>query len=53
MPADRMDIIDSKDTPFIAAALALPADGIWTFDADFNKQKEVKTFSTKELAAII
>ena len=48
-----MDIIDSKDTPFIAAALALPADGIWTFDADFNKQKEVKTFSTKELAAII
>lgn len=48
-----MGFIDSKDTPFIAAALALFAEGIWTFDNDFNRQKEVKIFSTKELAGIV
>lgn len=48
-----MDHIDSKDVPFIAVALALNADGIWSFDEDFKRQKEIRIFSTKELAEIV
>ena len=40
--------IDPKDTPFIAAALAIDAD-IWSDDKHFEKQKVVKVWKTKEL----
>ena len=42
--------IDKDDAPFIAIALALGADGIWTNDKDFNKQNVVKVWKTKDLA---
>ena len=41
---------DSKDVPFIATALAINSDGIWSFDKHFRKQKEIKIFNTAEIA---
>lgn len=40
--------IDPKDTPFIAAALAIGAD-IWSDDKHFEKQNSVKVWKTKDL----
>ena len=37
-----MDKIDSGDTPIIAAALAIEADGIVTFDPHFRQQNAIK-----------
>ena len=42
--------VDKDDAPFIAIALALDADGIWTNDKDFEKQNVVKVWKTKDLA---
>jgi predicted nucleic acid-binding protein len=42
--------VDKDDAPFIAIALALGADGIWTNDKDFEKQDVVKVWKTKDLA---
>jgi len=48
-----MKNIDIKDSAFIALAMALNADGIWTEDKDFLRQNEVKVFSTKKLTEIM
>lgn len=39
---------DSKDADYIAAALAVSADFIWTDDKDFTDQKLVKTMTTAQ-----
>ncbi len=44
--------IDPDDIPFIAAALAIDAD-IWSDDQQFNQQKRIKTWTTKELYNIL
>ena len=44
-----MKSIDEKDAPFMAAGMYLKADGIWTEDNDFKKQKILKAYSTKNL----
>ncbi len=44
--------IDPKDTPFVAAALALGAD-IWSDDAHFGKQKKVKVWKTADLVKLL
>lgn len=41
--------IDEKDIPYIALALAIDNDGIWTSDAHFKKQNQIKIFTTKDL----
>ena len=41
-------IDDIKDIPFIAGALALNCP-IWSDDKHFQKQKEIKVFTTKEI----
>ena len=41
--------IDKKDSPFIACAIAVGADGILSFDKDFQRQKRIKAFDIKEL----
>ncbi len=41
--------VDKDDAPFIALALSLDADGIWTNDKDFEKQDAVKVWKTKDL----
>lgn len=43
-----MKDIDRKDAPFIAAAIAINAKGILSFDKDFSRQKRVKLFGVKE-----
>ena len=40
--------IDRSDIPFVAAALSLLCDGIWSDDADLKRQKRVKVWNTKE-----
>ena len=44
-----MKDIDAKDAPFIAAALAIPNDGIWSHDRHFEKQNKVKMWLAKDL----
>src|SRR3989338_1562779 len=48
-----MKDIDTKDAPFIAAALAIPNDGIWSHDRHFEKQKKVKQWLAKNLLRYI
>ena len=48
-----MENIDAKDAPFIAAALAIPNDGIWSHDGHFEKQKKVKQWLAKNLLKYI
>lgn len=47
-----MDSIDPDDAPFLAAALATGAC-IWSEDKHFQKQKKVKTYTTKELLGLL
>lgn len=42
--------IDAKDVPYLACALAVEADGIWSGDPDFDGQKAVRRIGVKELA---
>ncbi|MFH1225604.1 MAG: PIN domain-containing protein [Candidatus Diapherotrites archaeon] len=45
-----MGAIDKADVPFIALALGIKNDGIWSDDGHFLKQKAVKVWRTKPLA---
>jgi predicted nucleic acid-binding protein len=42
-------IEDPEDIPFLASAMAIKAEGIWTEDKDFQKQIKIKIFSNKDL----
>lgn len=44
-----MDAVDKSDTPFIALALAVENDGIWSEDKHFEKQRKIKIWKTGEL----
>ena len=44
-----MDKIDEKDTPFIAAALSIKNEGIWSDDRHFKKQDKIKVWNTRDL----
>lgn len=48
-----MDNIDEKDTIFIALALALKADGIWSEDNHFEKQKEIRLYKNQDILNIL
>lgn len=41
--------IDEKDTLYIALAISLNADGIWTEDRHFLKQDKIKVWKTGDL----
>ena len=45
--------IDKDDEPYIALALALGADGIWSYDKGFRKQSQVNMFSTSDLLLLM
>lgn len=47
--AAAMAGIDSNDVPYVAAALAISCDGIWSDDPDVKKQTIVPCWTTKEL----
>jgi predicted nucleic acid-binding protein len=40
---------DETDAPFIALALAISNDGIWSDDKDFQNQKTIKVWTTLEV----
>ena len=44
--------IDRGDIPFVAAALSLPCDGIWSDDLHLKRQKRVKVWNTKEVLGL-
>lgn len=44
-----MEPIDPDDAPFLACALAICADGIWTEDAHFDRQDRVRVWKTSDL----
>lgn len=41
--------LDMKDVPYVALALAIAADGIWTEDRDLRKQTAVRIVRTVDL----
>ena len=45
--------IDKDDVQYIALALALDADGIWSYDGGMKKQSVVEVFSTGALISLI
>jgi predicted nucleic acid-binding protein len=45
--------IDLDDVTFIALALAIPNNGIWTEDKHFRKQNKIKIWSTKEILELL
>ena len=46
---DIMREIDPDDTPYIALALSIKSDGIWSEDKDFEKQKIIRIWKTNDL----
>jgi len=40
---------DIEDVPFIALALSIPNDGIWTDDEHFKKQNRIKVWATSDI----
>ena len=44
-----MKDIDPDDTPFLALALYLNCDGIWSNDSDFEKQNRIMILKTKDM----
>lgn len=48
-----MDKIDPDDTPFIALALAVENDGIWSDDKHFEQQNRIKFWKTYSLLKLL
>ncbi len=48
-----MDGIDPDDTPFIALALAVENDGIWSDDKHFAMQKVIKILKTEDMLKLL
>ncbi|TFG27349.1 MAG: PIN domain-containing protein [Promethearchaeota archaeon] len=44
-----MKDIDEKDTQFVALALSIENDGIWTNDKHFNKQDKIQVYKTIDI----
>jgi len=43
--------IDPTDSAYLAAALAVPCDGIWSDDLHFRRQTAIRSWTTPELVA--
>lgn len=41
--------IHKEDIPFIAVALSIKNDGIWSNDKHFKEQSEIKIYTTNDL----
>jgi len=48
-----MDMIDPNDTPFIALALAVENDGIWSDDKHFQQQGRIRVWKTNDLLTLV
>jgi len=47
------EIKDKKDLPYLAAALLINAEGIWTHDPHFKSQKKCKVMTNIDMLEII
>lgn len=45
--------IDENDTQFIAIALSIKNDGIWSNDKHFDKQTKIKTYKTIDIINLL
>jgi len=45
--------IDEKDTQFIALALSIENDGIWSNDKHFEKQKKIRVFKAVDILNLL
>ncbi len=45
--------IDEKDTQFIALALAIKNDGIWSNDKHFDKQEKIQVYKTIDIIDLL
>lgn len=48
-----MDKIDPDDTPFIALALSIENEGIWSNDKHFDQQNKIKVLKTDLLLKLL
>jgi len=48
-----MKNIDEDDTSFLALALMINGDGIWTNDPHFDKQDKIKVWKTKDIIKLL
>ncbi|MDA4130250.1 MAG: PIN domain-containing protein [Thaumarchaeota archaeon] len=48
-----LKIIDEKDVPFLALALSLNCDGIWSNDKHLREQKFVRVWSTNDIISLL
>ena len=44
--------IDLEDIPFLALALSIPNNEIWTEDSDFEKQDKIKVWKTENIVKL-
>ena len=44
-----MSLIDKDDIAFVAAAMSLPCDGIWSDDEHLRRQTKVKVWRTRDV----
>ena len=48
-----MDKVDPNDTPFIALALSVENDGIWSHDKHFEEQNKIRIWKTGVLFELL
>jgi len=48
-----MDALDPDDTPFVALALAVENDGIWSDDKHLKQQTRIRIWETENLLTLI
>ena len=48
-----MKDIDEDDTSFLALALMIEGEGIWSNDPHFDKQNEIKVWKTKDMIKLL
>ena len=51
--AGAMRRVDPRDTAYVAAALAVPCDGIWSDDRHLKAQRIVPCWTTEELVSAL
>ena len=44
--------IDRNDAAFLAAAMSVPCDGIWSDDSHLKRQSKVRVWTTKDLVEL-
>ena len=50
---DGLEIMGEKDSQFIALALSIKNDGIWSNDKHFKKQKKIQVYKTVDIIKYI